>query len=1153
MPATSYRAVFLGLAVLVNLLLVLAYLFRPALDIRFSPNSISFPDGQLYTFPVGNPGYFPYDFSGDNDRGEGEQSKLELFEDGKPLGPAHHPHLEIGKLGGGRFSHWEETIFFSSSDGTDPRTNGYRYSARNHARIKPGLWAAALAWLTAAALLYSGPWLMAVCAAAASNATQALVQGFSLSPRGRRYLLLAALAFNALVLAAHASRPTVEFTLSPDMITAERGNAFAFPVPKLIGFPYELVGDSVGVNSLSPLMLYENGKPLGPAHAVHDEIRGKGLGRFSHWNNAIILSSSDGTDPRTNGYYYSAKNQARLSPGLWVAALAWLTAAALLYAGPWLMAVCAIAASMLTRALGQGFSLSQRGRPNLPELASLLKAGFSLSPRGKRYLLLAALALNALLLVAHVSRPTVEFTLSPDKITAERGNAYTFPAPKLIGFPYELVGDSVGGSSLSPLVLYENGKPLGPAHAVHDEIRAKGQGRFSHWEQVIIFSSSDNRSPNTNGNTYTALGKVRLKAILWVPSVILLVIATLMVSNQRVFDFAAFALLPNPRLARRPVYSFLFLITAVGLACACVAHKWQTGESLSLGIAGFLPVSDAHGYWQCATWIDGDGASRFAENSFMRDWCSRRLIYPSFLSGILRLTGWYLPAALLVQASLIAVAIAALGLVATARLGLVAAGLVAYLLFDFTNVHAFGVLMTEVSGFTAGTAAAVLLIKAIDSGRTTWLFSGLALFSIAMVSRAGAMFVLPLLGAWSLWLLWRLQSRLSLAMIIGCFASLAAGIALQISLTHAVGVNTAASFGNFATTLYRLSAGKDSWSSAYSDHPELFQNLSESEAFKALYKIALENIKTHPETLITGYFREGGRYLGPLLNFDHQGGLPSIFLVLVLLGTWQCLRNWRSPFHLLLLCVLVGEITSTPLLYGDGGARVFAATIAFRALMAGLGSVALWEIASTLAARFRLARTKAAPLSIGQFKAPAILGAFSGAMVPLACLLPFTGILAYSELRPLPALSCEPPYRPAVFRVDRESIVFTIAEGASETEAIPFRIPEKHLKEGLLRHGFPWFAESFLSLAAGSMVIQGVNLAANEFSFMQLMDLVWRGPRPPAGATVSVCVDAGKSTELAGTGYMEIVKLQTTSDPVSTTGELVDNLHLLHMLKTVTQ
>ena len=47
-------------------------------------------------------------------------SGLVLFESGVPLGPAHSDHVSIRELGGGRFSHWGEWLYFSSSENLPP-------------------------------------------------------------------------------------------------------------------------------------------------------------------------------------------------------------------------------------------------------------------------------------------------------------------------------------------------------------------------------------------------------------------------------------------------------------------------------------------------------------------------------------------------------------------------------------------------------------------------------------------------------------------------------------------------------------------------------------------------------------------------------------------------------------------------------------------------------------------------------------------------------------------------------------------------------------------------------------------------------------------------------------------------------------------------
>lgn len=58
------------------------------------------------------------------------------------------------------------------------------------------------------------------------------------------------------------------------------------------------------------------------------------------------------------------------------------------------------------------------------------------------------------------------------------------------------------------LHLFEDGKELGPGDSMHDDIRKKGNGAYSHWNPhtkgfFVYFSTSDNSDPNTNGRTYT--------------------------------------------------------------------------------------------------------------------------------------------------------------------------------------------------------------------------------------------------------------------------------------------------------------------------------------------------------------------------------------------------------------------------------------------------------------------------------------------------------------------------------------------------------------------------------------------------------------------------------------------------------------------------
>ncbi|WP_426433933.1 hypothetical protein [Bradyrhizobium genosp. P] len=187
---------------------------------------------------------------------EQDNSPIILYEDDKPLGPAHTtPHSDISAIGLGRFSHWKgnySVFVFSSSDNTDPRTNGRSYWA-----VKP----------------------------------PARDSGIEPNVPGEKY---------------HLVRPFNHL-----------GKSHVAVIAKDLWFSD--VADVAGqFDSSSPVLIYEDGKLLGPAHSTpHSTISDLGLGRFSHWRSGetsmFVFSSSNNSDPETNGrsYWVVKPDQAR--------------------------------------------------------------------------------------------------------------------------------------------------------------------------------------------------------------------------------------------------------------------------------------------------------------------------------------------------------------------------------------------------------------------------------------------------------------------------------------------------------------------------------------------------------------------------------------------------------------------------------------------------------------------------------------------------------------------------------------------------------------------------------------------------------------------------------------------------------------------------
>lgn len=106
----------------------------------------------------------------------------------------------------------------------------------------------------------------------------------------------------------------------------------------------------------------------------------------------------------------------------------------------------------------------------------------------------AALAVHS----AYPSCPYGERIRMPMPLAKNGGHSYVVHLPELAR-----ISDSVGKPpNGSPLVVCENNRLLGPARALHRDITALGRGRFSHWGSDLVFSTSDNSDPNTNGRSY---------------------------------------------------------------------------------------------------------------------------------------------------------------------------------------------------------------------------------------------------------------------------------------------------------------------------------------------------------------------------------------------------------------------------------------------------------------------------------------------------------------------------------------------------------------------------------------------------------------------------------------------------------------------------
>lgn len=94
----------------------------PPLELRIAPENVRPEQGHAWIVAL-PAGWEPYS----SDLKNLDRSRLQLTEDGSPLGPGNATHAEIREDGRGAYSHWHTALYFSTSDNSDPRRNGRTY------------------------------------------------------------------------------------------------------------------------------------------------------------------------------------------------------------------------------------------------------------------------------------------------------------------------------------------------------------------------------------------------------------------------------------------------------------------------------------------------------------------------------------------------------------------------------------------------------------------------------------------------------------------------------------------------------------------------------------------------------------------------------------------------------------------------------------------------------------------------------------------------------------------------------------------------------------------------------------------------------------------------------------------------------------------
>lgn len=752
-----------------------------------------------------------------------------------------------------------------------------------------------------------------------------------------------------------------------------------------------------------------------------------------------------------------------------------------------------------------------------------------LHPRWSLMLGAITLALLIIIAVFQLAGMRQTFVLASGSIQHDAGCAYVIALKnRPYGWPAtRFVSDTTPEVQSSRLILLEDGMSFGQPHALQNDIRRKGGGLYSHWEQSLYFSALDCSDPRENGKRYEA--SIPLTLSEWIKASWFIAAFALSFWVMRRFpDNKAIyftqklldVLLSRLDFIQRPLRAGIFLALLLASAGFFFVWVWGSGKSVNLAIGGAYQVSDAAAYWTCANALLDFGHSGNAASS-ISEWCQRRAIYPTLLSGFAWIAQRNIFSTLLLQALIVCFGIFVVMRRSCSYVGAVGVAVGTVLLLRYATTDLFVLTMTENAGVLFGCLGLASLLKSSENRSLAWVVAGIAMLSIALNARAGAFLILPFLVLWA-GVAARLFKKNIWQWIVASSMATVVGFALQAALVVAVGGSPGSSHGNFSYVLYGLSAGGMGWQQVLVDHPEL--SGSDAVLSKAIYALAWKNITLHPELFFQGLYKNLSLFVSVgTYGYEKLGMWAALARLCWWLAWIPLLSNAKKPAYLLISLASLGIFFSSPFLLGNGGSRVFAATVAVDVIQISLGifwiiSVLKSKSTGSLLAALTIRVAEPSPTSKSFLSIEVGL-----AMFVLVMLMVPHGLSSSSTPQKYSSDTvCNPDeYKVITYIGDNSTMLLSIVDNKQKADVLRGEITKRNFVEGISPSA--WYRDQTIAFKGASL------LAAYQFD---QSDTAAPGPymatsdinlsREYYGRLVRLCIDKNKKEIIFDTPYRKL-------------------------------
>lgn len=386
---------------------------------------------------------------------------------------------------------------------------------------------------------------------------------------------------------------------------------------------------------------------------------------------------------------------------------------------------------------------------------------------------------------------------------------------------------------------------------------------------------------------------------------------------------------------------------------------WASGMTDSYILSGMLPMSDAGGYYA--------NAMQFPLTGVFSDFASRRPLFNALLVGLASFSNYNLVQVQSVFIVMVALACALLALKLQNFLHPVSAALVLIVVFFYFRRFS-GVISSETLGLALGILGFFFLWDSIKEKKLLVYLIGLFLTTAALLTRAGAFIILPMIILWGILYLRKPEDPVFKFILIS-FIPLIVAYLINKLIFVAFGAADGVAFSNYSYSLYGLAKGGAYWTQIFEDYPELL-DLPNNEQASLAYQLAINLILENPAQFLAGIFHEwkllfSETYYG-IWSFISpqplQAANKSIPMImshiglygLGLAGIWRFVRNPKCAYCAFALFTFVGFFLSAPLAPPSHayGLRVFAASIWVLGLLPAIGLDGLipdrWRISESI-------------------------------------------------------------------------------------------------------------------------------------------------------------------------------------------------------------